>query len=190
MSAEDPKLRLMYPQHLATKNQNKLREFSQILGVELQQIDIDLQEPQGLDVAEVVRQKAREAFERTGKFVLVEDTGLEFDAWNGLPGALVKWFLQSVGNEGILRMLEGETNRHATARTAIGFYNGQECQVFLGETRGSVPIGIRGSSGFGWDPIFIPEGYTQSFAEMSAVEKNAVSMRRIALEKMREHFTR
>ena len=177
----------MQPQFFATRNANKLREVNEILGAQLQQIEVELFEPQGLDIVEVVREKARDAFEKTGKFVLVEDTGLEFAAWNGLPGALIKWFLETVGNEGILKMLEGEENRAALARTAVGFYDGSEYRVFLGEIRGTVPTELRGTSGFGWDPIFIPDGYSQSFAEMSVEEKNAVSMRKHALMRLREY---
>ncbi|MBU4056382.1 non-canonical purine NTP pyrophosphatase, partial [Patescibacteria group bacterium] len=82
-------LKYMYPKFFATKNLNKLKEVNEILGKNLQQLDVELSEPQGLDVAEIVKEKARDAFHKTGKFVLVEDTGLEFSAWKGMPGALV-----------------------------------------------------------------------------------------------------
>lgn len=175
----------MNPEFFATKNANKLREVNQILGRTLEQISVELYEPQGLDVAEVIRAKAEDAFHKTGKFVLVEDTALEFHAWNGLPGALIKWFLETVGNEGLLKMLVGVKDRRAIAKTAIGFFNGNEAQVFIGEVEGLIPETIRGSSGFGWDPIFIPKGFEKSFAEMTSEEKNAVSMRRRALESMK-----
>ncbi len=171
--------------YFATGNENKLREFNQILGLELEQIDLDLLEPQGIAVLEIVKEKARDAYEKTGKPVLVEDTGLEFSAWNGLPGALIKWFLDSVGNEGILKMMVKEDDRQAKAKTAVGFYDGKKCHVFLGEVEGEIPTEIRGVSGFGWDPIFIPDGYQKSFAEMESSEKNEVSMRKLALEKLK-----
>jgi XTP/dITP diphosphohydrolase len=175
----------MYPEFLATKNENKLREVNEILGRSLKQISADLFEPQGVRVEDVVSEKAKDAFQKTGKFVLVEDTGLEFAAWNGLPGALIKWFFDSVGNDGILKMLSGETNRQATAKTAIGFFDGTETHLFVGEVSGTIPETIRGTGGFGWDPIFIPAGYQKSFAEMTPTEKNAVSMRKFALERMK-----
>lgn len=154
----------MYPDFFATTNANKLKEVNEILGRDLQQINIDLFEPQGLDVVEIVKEKARDAFHKTGKSVLVEDTGLEFVAWKGMPGALIKWFIQSVGNEGILKMLQEETNRQAIAKTAVGFYDGNDCHVFVGEIQGTISNEIRGESGFGWDPIFIPENHSKSFA--------------------------
>lgn len=178
----------MHPEFFATKNANKLREVNEILGRSLEQIAVELYEPQGLDVAEVIREKAEDAFRKTGKSVLVEDTALEFRAWNGLPGALIKWFLETVGNEGLLKMLAGVENRRAVAKTAVGFFDGNKAHVFVGEIDGTIPETIRGSSGFGWDPIFIPDGFDKSFAEMTSEEKNAVSMRRRALERMEMSF--
>lgn len=176
------------PKYFATTNTNKLQEISDILGFPLEQISLDLLEPQGLDVREVVTTKAKDAYERTGKAVLVEDTGLAIVAWNGLPGALIKWFMETVGNEGILRMLTAETNRRATATTAVGFYDGTTMHLFVGELSGTVPHEQKGESSFGWDPIFVPNGHTKSFAEMTKEEKNTVSMRKIAVMKMRDTF--
>lgn len=175
----------MYPEFFATKNENKLREVNEILGRSLEQISIELFEPQGVKVEDVVREKAKDAFHKTGKFVLVEDTSLEFAAWNGLPGALIKWFLDTVGNEGILKMFSVETNRTAIAKTAVGFFDGAQARVFVGEISGMVPKTIRGTGGFGWDSIFVPDGHEKSFAEMTPTEKNAISMRKLALERMK-----
>lgn len=174
----------MHPDYFATGNANKLREVNEILGQRLKQISIDLYEPQDIAVEAVVRKKAEDAFHKTGKFVLIEDTGLEFEAWGGLPGALVKWFLDSVENEGILRMLSEETDRRATAKTAFGFFDGNRSQVFVGSVSGTISVEIRGTGGFGWDPIFVPDGYDKSFAEMSVAEKNSISMRKRALDRM------
>ncbi|MEK7655730.1 MAG: non-canonical purine NTP pyrophosphatase, partial [Patescibacteria group bacterium] len=176
----------MYPEFFATKNENKLREVNEILGRSLEQVAVELLEPQGVKVEDVVREKAKDAFHKTGKFVLVEDTSLEFAAWNGLPGALIKWFLDTVGNEGILRMLASETNRGAIAKTAVGFFDGTQTRVFVGEIFGTISETVRGTGGFGWDQVFVPDGYSKSFAEMTSVEKNAISMRKLALERMKK----
>lgn len=175
----------MYPEFFATKNENKLREVNEILGRSLEQISVELFEPQGVRVEEIVREKTEDAFHKTGKFVLVEDTSLEFVAWNGLPGALIKWFLETVGNDGILKMLSSETNRKAVAKTAVGFFDGTQAHVFVGEVSGTISETIRGTGGFGWDPIFIPDGHDKSFAEMTSIEKNVISMRKLALERMK-----
>jgi len=175
----------MHPDFFATTNANKLREVNEILGHDLEQISVELLEPQGINVETVVREKAQDAFHKTGKFVLVEDTSLEFAAWGGLPGALIKWFMDTVGNEGILRMLASESNRKAVAKTALGFFDGAESHVFVGSVPGTIPEVIRSTGGFGWDPIFVPDGSSKSFAEMTSDEKNAVSMRKLALERMK-----
>lgn len=175
----------MYPEFFATTNEDKLREVNEILGWDLKQISVDLFEPQDIGVENIVREKAEDAFRKTGKVALVEDSGLECVAWKGLPGALIKWFLDSVGTEGILKMLADETNRKAVAKTAVGFFDGTQPHIFVGEISGTIPKTARGAGGFGWDTIFIPDGYEKTFAEMTAAEKNAISMRKLALEHMK-----
>ena len=175
----------MHPEFFATNNKNKLREAGEILGYDLKPVSLDLHETQDIKVETVVRKKAKEAFRKAGKPVLVEDTGLEFNTWNGLPGALIKWFLETVGTEGILRMLTGETKRGATAKTAVGFFDGTQTHIFTGTVSGIIPETIRGTGGFGWDPIFIPNEHTKSFAEMNSAEKNSLSMRKIAFEQIK-----
>lgn len=169
----------------ATSNQGKLREASQITGLVFEGVSLDLPEPQAIAVADVVREKAKAAYAAVGEAVLVEDTGLAFDAWKGLPGALIKWFLESVGNEGILKMLAAETNRGAAAVSRLCWYDGTTFHEFEGSVRGRVPMSVQGTSGFGWDAIFVPDGHENSFAEMSAEEKNTLSMRARAFEAMK-----
>ncbi len=175
----------MYPEFFATKNENKLREVNEILSCNLKQVSVELFEPQGVNVEMVVREKMKDAFYKTGELMLVEDTSLEFVAWHGLPGALIKWFLDTVGKEGILKMLSGEMNRKAIAKTAVGFFDGTQSHVFVGEVSGIISETVRGTSSFGWDPIFIPNGHKKSFAEMTSEEKNVISMRKLALERMK-----
>lgn len=179
---------MMHSLLFATGNKNKLREFQEILGMEMVSVDIDLDEIQEIEIDKIIEHKAREAFKKLGKPVLVEDTGLAFDAWGGLPGGLVKWFMHSVDNEGVLKMMKDFENRHATAITVVGVYDGNELIIEKGEVRGVVPYEIKGEGGFGWDPIFVPEGFTLSFAEMSAEEKNSCSMRKIAAEALKKRL--
>lgn len=152
-----------------TTNEHKRREAERILGVELEGAAPDLPEIQALDFAEVAAHKARDAYRALGappRPVLVEDSGLVIGAWNGLPGALTKWFLSSVGNEGILRMLSGE-DRSARAVCAVAVASiGGEVRVFRGEVRGELATEPRGGGGFGWDPIFAPEGSRLTYAQM------------------------
>lgn len=174
--------------HFATTNQNKLREVNQILGIDLEQIKLDLLEPQGLEVEDVVKTKAIEAYHQAGLPVLVEDTSLTFLVWNGLPGALVKWFLDSVGAQGMVDMLGDEQNREAIAKTAVAYHDGQSTHVFIGQIEGSVITGQVESGGFGWDCLFIPQGYPHTFATLTPEKKNSISMRKLALDKLKEHL--
>ena len=172
-----------------TSNYNKAREAAEILGIGLRSIALDLPELQDLDVAQVAAAKAaaaREALGAPDSPILVEDSGLVVEAWNGLPGALTKWFLASVGNEGILRMISGEEERSARAvcAVAVAFADGST-RVFLGEVGGMIAPEPRGSGGFGWDPIFVPEGHSETYAELGS-RKHEDSHRARALRAARE----
>jgi XTP/dITP diphosphohydrolase len=172
-----------------TSNPDKAREAAEILGVELRGVALDLPELQSLDFAQVAVAKAaaaREALRDPDSPILVEDSGLIFEAWNGLPGALTKWFLRSIGNEGLLKMLSVYEDRSARAVCAVAVAAADgSVRTFAGEVGGSIASEPRGSGGFGWDPIFVPSGYTESYAELGP-RKHQVSHRARALKATRE----
>ena len=168
-----------------SSNAGKVREVEAILGLPLEPLALDLAEIQALDVETVVREKARAAFERAGQPVLVEDTGLFIDALGGLPGALVKWFLTAIGPAGICGLIPPGATRGARARTAVALCAGETVELLSGETRGEIALAPAGEGGFGWDPIFRPNGAERTFAEMNQDEKYRYSMRRRALEQLR-----
>ena len=171
---------------MVTGNENKLREARQILGIEMRQAEVvDLHEIQTIDVEMAAEKKAEEAYMVIKKPLIVEDSGLIFKSWNGMPGALVKWFEESVGNEGLLKMLENFEDRSAVAQCFIGFHNGKEVKIAKGEVSGRIADRIRGDNGFGWDQIFIPDGSDLSYAEMTPEEKNTISHRRKAFENLK-----
>jgi len=173
--------------NLITGNQGKAAEFAAMLGIEVTAVKRELPEIQSLDVREVAARKATDALELLGEPVLVDDTGLGVDEWNGLPGALIAWFIDTVGPLGILNMAQGLTSRRAIVTTALGYaVPGKPVQVFQGTLKGSLAISPRGTSGFGYDPIFIPEGETCTYAEMTPEEKNDISHRRLAVEQMKQ----
>jgi non-canonical purine NTP pyrophosphatase (RdgB/HAM1 family) len=167
-----------------TSSANKLAEVERILGRPLERAALPLEEIQAIGLEPVVHHKAHQAYAHLGRPVLVEDTGLAFAAWNGLPGALIKWFLATLGTEGICRLLRGETNRVARATSLFGYCDGTGCQVFSGTVSGIVPEVPRGANGFGWDAIFQPHGSDRTFAEMTPEEKDRFSMRRLALKEL------
>ena len=170
-----------------TSNADKVREASKILNCQLEQVStLMIHEIQTYDINKIVEHKARQAYEELKCPVLVEDSGLIFAAWNGLPGALVKWFEISVGCEGVLKMLEGFENREAFAVCMVAVFNGDEMCVTKGEVRGKISYSVRGENGFGWDTIFIPDRHDRTFAEMSFSEKNTISHRRQAFEELKK----
>lgn len=170
-----------------TGNHNKLREAGQILGMDLKQAEMeDFLEIQTVSVEEAVYHKARDAYRKFKTPLIVEDSGLVFNAWNGLPGALVKWFEKTVKNEGMLKMLDGEKDRTAVAQCFIGLHDGRKVMIAKGEARGTISGKVTGDTGFGWDNIFIPDGYGVTFAQMGAEKKNAISHRKLAFENLKE----
>ena len=152
------------------------------LGFRLERLDLDLSEPQALDPAEVVEAKAREAYRRLQRPVLVEDSGLAIHAWGGFPGALVKWLEGSAGVAAIPRMLEPFSDRRATATCAIAYFDGADLVAASGAAHGTIAPAPRGEGGFGWDVLFVPDGDERTFAEMSGEQKDRVSHRRRAWE--------
>ena len=172
-----------------TQSLDKVDEAKRILGIELQHYDLDLPEIQAVEIEKVVVHKVKFASEALGRIpVMVEDTGLFIEAWNGLPGALIKWFLKSVGNVGICSMMHDFPNRRAWAKTVVATYDG-DLNTFTGETRGQIAFAPMGENGFGWDKIFIPDGSNKTFGEMSPLEKDSYSMRRLAFEAMKHHLS-
>ncbi len=173
-----------------TGNASKAEQLAYHLNAPVAHRKVDLPEIQSLDLAEIVDQKARSAYEIVGSPVLVEDTALVFHALGRLPGPLVKWFLTELGNDGLTQLLNGYDNRAATARVLFGWFDGQELRTFTGEMAGRIAEQPRGEQGFGWDPIFIPAGYDRTWGEMSPQEQKATSMRRMALQQLEAMLSR
>jgi len=169
-----------------TTNADKVREAIDILGFSLDQISsLNIDEVQSDDINEIVIHKAKKSYDIIKLPVLVEDSGLIFTAWNGLPGPFIKWFETSVGCQGLLKMLEGFENRKALAVCFVAIFDGKELIIGKGEVRGKIASSIRGENGFGWDVIFIPEGHKKTYAEMVSSEKNLISHRRLAFEDLK-----
>lgn len=168
-----------------TSSENKLKDVERLIGRQLRCTSVPLDEIQEVALEPVVIHKAKQAYAQLHQPVLVEDTGLSFAAWNGLPGALVKWFLSTIGAEGLCRLLQREDNRLATASTLFAYCDGTLLRVFPGVVTGHIVDTPRGKGGFGWDAIFQPLASERTFAEMSSGEKDRFSMRRLALEQLR-----
>jgi non-canonical purine NTP pyrophosphatase (RdgB/HAM1 family) len=172
-----------------TSSENKHREAHAILGFPVDRVDLDLPEPQALDVVTVARAKARSAHARLERPVLVEDTGLELTALGGFPGPLIRWLLEAAGPSAIARILDPFPDRTALARCAALVWDGDLEWLGVGEVRGTIVGEPRGTGGFGWDVVFAPEwGGGRTYAELAPAEKNARSHRALALRALREQL--
>jgi non-canonical purine NTP pyrophosphatase (RdgB/HAM1 family) len=169
------------PAVLVTSRPEKAEEARR-LGFAVEREALELSEPQALDPGDVVAAKAREAWARLGRPVLVEDSGLAIRAWGGFPGALVKWLETSAGIAAIPRMLSAWEDRSATACCVVAFFDGTTLVCGRGECAGAIADAPRGATGFGWDSIFVPEGSSKTFAEIGPEAKDRVSHRRRAWE--------
>ena len=172
----------------ATNNAHKLAEVRAVLGdgfelVTLREVGITEDIPEtGATLEENASQKARYVYERTGLDCFADDTGLEVEALNGAPGVRSARYATdghdfAANNRKLLGELQGKDNRRARFRTVISLIRGGREQRVEGIVRGSIALSEAGCGGFGYDPLFVPEGYDVTFAEMSANEKNSISHR-------------
>ncbi|KJH50833.1 non-canonical purine NTP pyrophosphatase, RdgB/HAM1 family [Dictyocaulus viviparus] len=150
--------------------------------------NVEVDEYQG-EPDEVAERKAKEAAKHVKGPVLVEDTSLCFNALGGLPGVYVKWFLKKLGPSGLYQMLAGFDDKSAYAQCIFAFTEGEEqpVHIFRGRCLGNI-VYPRGTTDFGWDPCFQPQGFLETFAEMSKETKNKISHRAKALELVKKFF--
>ena len=169
--------------YFASSSRNKFNDYKFLLGnfADLHWARLILDEPQTNDLDILVRRKLQEA----QKFLphmafFIEQTGLIIEAWQPLPGTATGMFMDAVGTEGICKMLYSyeEDERRATAVTYLGYHAPDgRVQVFKGLTHGHIASEPRGDKGYGWDPLFIPDGQEQTFGEMSPKRKSEFSTR-------------
>ena len=181
----------------ASNNEHKIKEIKSLLGnsftlLSLRDINIneDIPEEEPLIEGNALS-KARYVFNASGMNVFADDTGLEISALNGLPGVHSARFAgegkdSSANIEKALSMLGNTENRKARFRTVIALILEKKEYLFEGIVDGTITSEKRGVEGFGYDPIFVPDGKTGTFAEMGLAEKNTVSHRARAFKKLKE----
>ncbi|EEF44280.1 inosine triphosphate pyrophosphatase, putative [Ricinus communis] len=178
------------PVTFVTGNAKKLEEVRAIIGksIPLRSMKIDLPELQG-EPEDISKEKARLAAQKVKGPVLVEDTCLCYNALKGLPGPYVKWHLDKTGVEGLYKLLTAYDDKSAFALCVFSFALGPDSEpiTFSGKTMGTI-VPPRGPRDFGWDPVFQPDGYEETFAEMCKEEKNKISHRYRALSLVKSHF--
>lgn len=173
----------------ATNNAHKLEEIRAILGdkveiLSLNDIDCHADIPETADTLEGNAElKAAYIYTNYGLDCFADDTGLEVEALNGAPGIYSARYAGGEGHDSeanmkkLLTEMAGKTNRNAQFRTAICLIENGNKHLFEGIVKGRIIEAKRGNSGFGYDPVFIPEGYNETFAEMGNTEKNKISHR-------------
>ncbi|WP_038334525.1 MULTISPECIES: RdgB/HAM1 family non-canonical purine NTP pyrophosphatase [Empedobacter] len=180
----------------ATHNNNKVKEVTKMLPSYLSMKSLtdinffDEIEETGTTFEENAQLKAKTIFDKTGKNIFADDSGLVIEALDGAPGVYSARYAGTGKDEDniakALKELEGETNRKAYFISIFCLIlNGKE-YFFEGRVNGTIATEIMGDNGFGYDPIFIPDGFSKSFAQMTAEEKNAISHRGKAVEKLND----
>jgi XTP/dITP diphosphohydrolase len=181
----------------ASQNPDKIKEISALMpsGIKLNGLNENMFEKElpetGNTLEENALQKARFVYEKTGKPCFADDTGLEIHALNGRPGVYSARYAGEEKNADknirkVLDELHNSSDRKAHFRTVIAFCDGKNEHLFEGVVEGKIRSEKKGEKGFGYDPIFMPDGFSKTFAEMDLAEKNKVSHRARALTKFVE----
>ena len=174
-----------------TGNQHKVKEAQGIFhqfNIEVEHVDLGYPEIQG-ELIDVARFGAVDAARRLGRPVIVEDAGLFIKALNWFPGTYSSYVQDTLGNQGILKLMNNVKDRYAEFRSVIGFATPKtEPETFLGVVGGQIAHQEKGDHGFAYDPLFVPEGYSQTFGELTRKEKNEFSHRRRSLENFAQWY--
>jgi len=166
-----------------TSNEGKFKEAKEVaklFSVEIEWLKMEYEEIQGNTLEEIATKSAEMLSRIIKRPFFIEDSGLFIESLNGFPGPYSSYVFKTIGNKGILKLLDCVQNRRAYFKAVIAFFDGKDIKIFDGVVYGEIAKEIRGDKGFGFDPIFLYGDRT--FAEMGE-EKNLVSHRRKALEK-------
>ncbi len=171
-----------------TQNKNKIDDAQRLLPeFEIEHVDFDVPEIQSLDPKEIVKHKLEYAYHEVKRPCFVMDSSLSLDCLNGFPGPFIKWwFEKTVGEEKTCQIAGLFDDYGCQFTTVLGYFDGEETH-FLEETvKGSLPDVPRGTNGYLWDTIFIPDGETRTFSEMTFEEKQSYAVTKILLERLKD----
>jgi inosine triphosphate pyrophosphatase len=166
-------MNMILAEHGATKGPTPEQSM-----VDIRMLSVDLPEIQEVNTEAIAKEKAMLAAQLANGPCVVEDTSLQFHALGGMPGPYIKWFQQSLGSEGLYKILHAYEDKSATAVCTLAFcpYPHADPVLFTGTTSGVIVEPVEGR-GFGWDSIFVPNGQSKAFSCMTTEEKNALSHR-------------
>ena len=168
----------------ASVNQQKISEVRDILepsGIEILPFPVKIEEMRTEDLQQLVSDKLLVAFKLIGKPVFVEHTALYVNSLNGFPGGLTQAFWERLQAAGFCKLIGGLDDPSAIARTLIGYCDGRKRHFFEGSVSVRIARQPAGVHGFEWDNVFIPDGHSETFAELGE-RKNGISMRKQALD--------
>ncbi len=157
-------------------------------GFHIEQLKLDYPEVQADTLKEVVKGSLEWLSRRSEDNLLVDDSGLFVESLGGFPGVYSSYVFRTVGCRGVLKLLQDSDDRGARFEACFGLLRGGESLIFEGHCPGVIGAEERGGGGFGFDPIFVPEGETRTFAQMSLTEKNALSHRGLAVEELAQYL--
>ncbi|MBT3474369.1 MAG: RdgB/HAM1 family non-canonical purine NTP pyrophosphatase [Thaumarchaeota archaeon] len=172
-----------------SSNTHKFTEAERILsnlGLELNLFKTTLEEIQSNSLSEIAKRKALDAYSKVQKPVIIEDDGLFIDSLDGFPGPYSSYAYDTIGNKGIIRLLENSESRNAKFVAIIAYCNGvDDVQLFESSIPGKISLSIE-KGGWGYDPIFIPDGESKTYANVS--DKDKFSHRSASLKKFSDWF--
>lgn len=171
-----------------TGNKNKAKHLADLLGIDIEYQNAELSEIQSMDVEAVAKDKAIRAYEMIGRPVLVEDQAVYLTALGGFPGPFVKFMVESSGGiESIARILDAYHDRSCIAKDIFVYYDGTTLSTFAGEHGGVIANEASGDGGWGWDPVYCPDGFNgKTSAELSKEEYDKVYLKIKPIVKVRE----
>jgi non-canonical purine NTP pyrophosphatase (RdgB/HAM1 family) len=173
-----------------TGNKNKFVEVQAVLApIQIEQIDIDLHEIQGIDPKKIIEHKLKEAFKHHKGEFIIDDSSLFLSCFNyKLPGPLIKWFNESIGTKKIFEMCKKMGDTNARAITYIGYAkNPSKIIFFEGKLSGKI-VAPKGKYNFGYDPIFIPTGKNQTLSELKIGGNFLNSPRGMAVKQLKKYL--
>jgi XTP/dITP diphosphohydrolase len=174
-----------------SSNRNKYKEVNSVLfsaGIVVEYHNMQILEMQSNSLKQIAEEKSKAAYSKLSRPVLVEDDGLFIDYLNGFPGQYSAYVYKTIGNSGILKLLEGILVRCASFISVFAFYDGKSSYCFLGKTHGRISTAIR-KGGWGFDGIFIPDRCDSTFGELHQLKKKELfSHRTKALDKFKKWY--
>lgn len=161
----------------------EIEKLGTFFNLNIKSADVKINELQVMDLETLVKDKTLQAFKHFGYPVLVDHACLEIECLNNMPGVLTQIFWDSLEGK-ICRITDCFGNRNAVAKSTLGYCNGKKLFTVTSQKNGTISDTPRGTRNFQWDTIFIPDGETRTYAEMSIDEKNNISQRKTAFEKL------